>query len=41
MTAQATADLVQDALLVKVARVVASMPVAVSTTPILVVPSLD
>ncbi|WP_122668066.1 DNA circularization protein [Pseudomonas viridiflava] len=41
VTAQATADLVQDALLVKVARVVASMPVAVSTTPILVVPSLD
>ncbi|MEE4892250.1 DNA circularization N-terminal domain-containing protein [Pseudomonas alliivorans] len=41
VTAQATADLVQDALLVKVARVVASMPVAVSTKPILVVPSLD
>ncbi|MEE3923129.1 DNA circularization N-terminal domain-containing protein [Pseudomonas viridiflava] len=41
VTAQATADLVQDALLVKVARVVASMPVAVSTTPVLVVPSLD
>ena len=41
VTAQATADLVQDALLVKVARVVAGMPVAVSTKPILVVPSLD
>ncbi|WP_122437109.1 DNA circularization protein [Pseudomonas viridiflava] len=41
VTAQAMADLVQDALLVKVARVVASMPVAVNTTPILVVPSLD
>ncbi|CAM3376828.1 hydroxyacid dehydrogenase [Pseudomonas floridensis] len=41
VTAQATADLVQDALLVKVARVVASMPVAVNTKPILVVPSLD
>ncbi|RMT82234.1 DNA circularization protein [Pseudomonas viridiflava] len=41
VTAQATADLVQDALLVKVARVVASMPVAVNTQPILVVPSLD
>ncbi|MEE4310077.1 DNA circularization N-terminal domain-containing protein [Pseudomonas alliivorans] len=41
VTAQATAYLVQDALLVKVARVVASMPVAVSTKPILVVPSLD
>ncbi|MCQ9468740.1 DNA circularization N-terminal domain-containing protein [Pseudomonas alliivorans] len=41
VTAQATANLVQDALLVKVARVVAGMPVAVSTKPILVVPSLD
>ncbi|RMT61291.1 DNA circulation [Pseudomonas coronafaciens pv. atropurpurea] len=40
-TAQATANLVQDALLVKVARVVASMPVATAVAPLTVVPSLD
>ncbi|WP_440811149.1 DNA circularization protein [Pseudomonas syringae] len=41
VTAQATANLVQDALLVKVARIVASMPVATTVTPLTVVPSLD
>ncbi|KAA8712473.1 DNA circularization protein [Pseudomonas cannabina] len=41
VTAQATANLVQDALLVKVARIVASMPVAAKVTPLTVVPSLD
>ncbi|QIQ71766.1 DNA circulation [Pseudomonas coronafaciens pv. striafaciens] len=40
-TAQATANLVQDALLVKVARIVASMPVATAVAPLTVVPSLD
>ncbi|MEN1835487.1 DNA circularization N-terminal domain-containing protein [Pseudomonas lijiangensis] len=40
-TAQATANLVQDALLVKVARVVASMPVATAAVPILATPSLE
>ncbi len=37
VTAQATANLVQDALLVKVARIVASMPVAAKVTPLAVV----
>lgn len=41
VTAQATANLVQDALLVKVARIVASMPIATTVTPLNVVPSLD
>ncbi|MCI3943462.1 hydroxyacid dehydrogenase [Pseudomonas syringae] len=41
MTAQATANLVQDALLVKVARIVASMPVATTVAPLTAVPSLD
>ncbi|MBX8516791.1 DNA circularization protein [Pseudomonas cichorii] len=40
-TAQATANLVQDALLVKVARVVASMPVASAAVPIIATPSLE
>ncbi|GFM68565.1 MULTISPECIES: DNA circularization protein [Pseudomonas] len=40
-TAQATANLVQDALLVKVARVVASMPVATAAVPIIATPSLE
>ncbi|MBI6854195.1 DNA circularization N-terminal domain-containing protein [Pseudomonas cichorii] len=40
-TAQATANLVQDALLVKVARVVAIMPVATAAVPILATPSLE
>ncbi|AZG88519.1 hydroxyacid dehydrogenase [Pseudomonas syringae pv. pisi str. PP1] len=41
VTAQAAANLVQDALLVKVAKIVASMPVATTVTPLTVVPSLD
>ncbi|MBH0139070.1 DNA circularization N-terminal domain-containing protein, partial [Pseudomonas syringae pv. tomato] len=41
LTAQAIANLVQDALLVKVARIVASMPVATTVAPLTVVPSLD
>ncbi|NAS95931.1 hydroxyacid dehydrogenase [Pseudomonas syringae pv. actinidifoliorum] len=41
LTAQAIANLVQDALLVKVARIVASMPVATTVAPLAVVPSLD
>ncbi|MBX8591646.1 DNA circularization N-terminal domain-containing protein [Pseudomonas cichorii] len=40
-TAQATANLVQDALLVKVARVVASMPVATAAVQIIATPSLE
>ncbi|GFM51462.1 2-hydroxyacid dehydrogenase [Pseudomonas cichorii] len=40
-TAQATANLIQDALLVKVARVVASMPVATAAVPIIATPSLE
>ncbi|WP_201004878.1 DNA circularization protein [Pseudomonas cichorii] len=39
--AQATANLVQDSLLVKVARVVASMPVATAAVPIIATPSLE
>ncbi|ELQ01574.1 DNA circularization protein [Pseudomonas syringae] len=41
VTAQAAANLVQDALLVKVAKIVASMPVATTVMPLTVVPSLD
>ncbi|MCH5556895.1 DNA circularization protein [Pseudomonas syringae] len=41
VTAQAAANLVQDALLVKVAKIIASMPVATTVTPLTVVPSLD
>ncbi|AVB18407.1 MULTISPECIES: DNA circularization protein [Pseudomonas syringae group] len=41
LTAQAIANLVQDALLVKVAKIVASMPVATTVAPLTVVPSLD
>ncbi|GKQ46064.1 DNA circularization protein [Pseudomonas syringae] len=41
LAAQAIANLVQDALLVKVARIVASMPVATTVAPLAVVPSLD
>lgn len=41
VTAQAAANLVQDAMLVKVAKIVASMPVATTVTPLTVVPSLD
>ncbi|BBN65404.1 MULTISPECIES: DNA circularization protein [Pseudomonas] len=41
VTAQAAANLVQDALLVKVSKIVASMPVATTVTPLTVVPSLD
>ncbi|RMQ48627.1 DNA circulation [Pseudomonas cichorii] len=39
--ALATANLVQDSLLVKVARVVASMPVATAMVPIIATPALD
>ncbi|EKG39325.1 DNA circulation protein [Pseudomonas syringae pv. avellanae str. ISPaVe013] len=41
VTAQAAANLVQDALLVKVAKIVASMPVATTVMPLTVVPALD
>ncbi|WP_017708617.1 DNA circularization protein [Pseudomonas syringae] len=41
LAAQAIANLVQDALLVKVAKIVASMPVATTVAPLTVVPSLD
>ncbi|PBQ20922.1 hydroxyacid dehydrogenase [Pseudomonas congelans] len=41
VTPQPAANLVQDALLVKVAKIVASMPVATTVTPLTVVPSLD
>lgn len=41
VTAQAAANLVQDALLVKVAKIIASMPVATTVTPLTAVPSLD
>ncbi|MFJ4143526.1 DNA circularization protein [Pseudomonas sp. NPDC089734] len=40
-TAQAAADLVQDSLLVKVALVVASMPIAATVVPISATPALD